>query len=67
MPRHHVSVSQLCAKNYSGKHTAYLNVLEDEYNAIGVWGNSYNLPTYLLQRLNEFQLIQFGDQDCANE
>lgn len=67
MSRHHVSVSQLNGQNHGNRPDPFLNVIEDAYNGIGVWGSCYNMPTYLLQREYEFRLIQFGDQECADE
>jgi len=65
MAQHSVSIRQLTGLNY-GKRGPFLNVLEDVYNAIGVWGVC-SMPTYLLQKGREFWLIQFGNMESARE
>ena len=68
MTRHYVSISQLQSVSYSDdRPTAFLNVIEDAYGGIGVWGTCYSFPTYLLQDEQQFVLIQFSDQECADE
>jgi hypothetical protein len=59
-----VTVHQLTSK--SDKNYSFLNV-EEEYGNVQVWGSIYNRPTYLLQDSNLFYLIQFDDQNCADE
>lgn len=60
---HIVSVSQLRSNS---KGIAFLNVREDAYGGIGVWGHMGN-PTYLLTWERGFELIQFDNQAVADE
>jgi hypothetical protein len=62
-----VKVEQITSKGDRG---AFLNV-EEEYGSVQVWGSIYNRPTYLFRDNDkdgiEFRLIQFDDQDAADE
>ena len=66
MVQHRVSVSQLNGIRYDKGVTPFLNVIEDVYKAIGVWGNFHRLPTYLCIRNCDFFLMQFTDDEEAN-
>jgi hypothetical protein len=46
---------------------AFLNIHNDFYGAIGVWGSSYSCITILAIHGHEFHLIQFKDFACYNE
>jgi len=59
---HLVSVSQLQAK--TGK--SFFNV-EEGYDTIGVWGNCFTLPTYLVTKNELFYFQQFDNQKAADE
>ena len=60
-----VEVHQVTSKGDRG---AFLNV-EEKYGNVQIWGSVYNGPTILLRAKEgiEFRLIQFDDQDCADE
>lgn len=61
MPQHSVVVNQLCSNG-----GAYWNV-DDEEGRIGVYGNSFAKPTYLLLVGGGIKLIHFDDWDWAKE
>ena len=58
-----VIVRQITQKNGDG---AYMNVDEDEFS-VSVWTFMHGLPTYLMQNGLEVRLIQFEDQEVADE
>lgn len=63
MAEHSVTVHQL--KSREGN--AWLNVTEDIFGAIAVWGHCGEETTYLLQDKYHFRLIQFTDEEVAAE
>lgn len=63
MTAHIISVSQL--RSYR-EGIARLYVHDDLYSGIGVRG-LMSSPTYLLTKGHSFELIQFEDQDSADE
>ena len=69
MSKHFVSVSQLVSNSYKpNAPDAYLNVIENIYEAIGVWTIGTNL-TVLLSSLtdNYVTFLQFANRDAFDE
>ena len=60
----HVTVHQLTARD-SDK--VFLNVDNDIYGCVSVWGSCYQRRTFLLQKDVEFHLMQFANNECYKE
>lgn len=60
-----VTVHQLKQK-HSGKNDAFMNVDVGGFH-VRVWTSNYSHPTYLIQYGIQVELIQFDDQESANE
>lgn len=69
MTDHWISVKQLRGQTVDNRH-AFLNVINDAFGGIGIWGVSYELPTYLLIDSGHpyrFLFMQFANIECAEE
>lgn len=60
---HHVTVHQLESK--TGK--SFINVRDNGYNYLEVWGSVYKTPVYLATYGIEFHLFVFDDEEIAEE
>lgn len=55
---HHVKVYQLANDK------TYLNVINEHYSGVGVWGFGYKVVTILITKGWNFELLQFSNQDA---
>jgi len=60
----HVTVHQLTARN---SEKVFLNVDNDVYGCVSVWGSCYQRRTFLIQKDCDFYLMQFENDEYYKE
>jgi len=65
----HCVAYQLSSKAHSGMEQSFLNIRNDIYGAVGVWGcvTGHNIVLMKSKSGSDFHLIQFDNQECYDE